>query len=113
MAVVAENSRISTPQVPRNPRSQASLVSSIRKWKYYDSTAVHRRILASIWRLFCKWNSSATVAALHAARQQAYSAKEVATSGQQHSGSVLSSASSSSACVSPCDGSPQVTYHSL
>jgi hypothetical protein len=90
-------------------------VSSIRKLKYSDSTAVHRRILASIWRLFCKWNSLAAVTALHAARQQAYSAKEAAASGQ-HSGSVSSPAVAvltSSACLSPCDGSPQASSHSL
>lgn len=85
--------------------SQASLSLAILKMKYSDHVVVHRRILVTIWRLFCKWNSTAAVAALQKARQQAYA--ECSSVDQQHSGDVSSSTASAS-YTCPLDGSPQV-----
>lgn len=87
--------------------SQASLASAILKLKFSDFIAVHRRILATIWRLFCKWNSSAAVCALQNARRQAYSAA-TPDGRSTETDSSCAAASSSPVFASPADGSPQV-----
>lgn len=98
---------------PLIPRTQASLASAILKLKFSDFIAVHRRILATIWRLFCKWNSSAAVSALHNARRQAYSAA-TPDARDTETDTSCAAASSSSAFASPQDGSPQVSMlHTL
>ena len=94
---------------PLIPRTQASLASAILKLKFSDFIAVHRRILATIWRLFCKWNSSAAVCALQNARRQAYSAA-TPDGRSTETDSSCAAASSSPVFASPADGSPQVSY---
>jgi hypothetical protein len=97
----------SSPIVLLNTRTQASVAHGILKLKFSDSIAVHRRILVTIWRNFCKWNSSVAVTALQKARLQAHLG--AATDDPQLEADSSPAAPSISTNVLPLDGSPQVT----